>query len=310
MSTAGADEAQPSNRLRVGTWNVYCMNLAATADLAKAIAPCNLDVLCLNEMVPEATPALCEATGMPHFAALAAPWEAQLAIISRYPVVGAGGCMLSSDRGCLLVDLQLPGGHPVRVVTCHLNHRKEPQRMREWHRLQAFLQGKDPGCSPLDRASEFFGAYERKEAALRIEVSSTAAGEPPRRLQKQEMIRPTAEAESQPYILCGDFNALTRSDYDLVTWTKIATERQRSSWEPPQVELMDAVRAAGYTDVAQTAAASEHPAVGTCRDYIFLGPKADERWRPVPESYRVARGSLTREVPSDHRFCFVDLVPR
>lgn len=42
-------------------------------------------------------------------------------------------------------------------------------------------------------------------------------------------------------IWCGDFNALTRSDYSEEEWKEIANVRARNMWESPKTELMQKV---------------------------------------------------------------------
>ncbi len=49
-------------------------------------------------------------------------------------------------------------------------------------------------------------------------------------------------AEERHQIWCGDFNALTREDYDEATWEDIGRIRRQNRWESPQTELTKKVR--------------------------------------------------------------------
>ncbi len=71
----------------------------------------------------------------------------------------------------------------------------------------------------------------------------------------------------------GDFNALTREDYDTERWDEIAEVRSLNSWESPQTELTGKVRKErGFKDCWELAGRPEP--VKTCRfdtriDYVF-----------------------------------------
>ena len=74
-------------------------------------------------------------------------------------------------------------------------------------------------------------------------------------------------------VLCGDLNALTRSDYTDARWAAIAAERAASRWEPPQTVLTDALHAAGFRDAAEGHPVGSTSRFGTRVDYVFLGPR-------------------------------------
>ncbi len=79
-------------------------------------------------------------------------------------------------------------------------------------------------------------------------------------------------------LLCGDLNALCRSDYTDAAWENIAAVRSAGGWESPQHALLDALLAEGFTD------AVGEPPEPTSRfetriDYVLAA--ADCPWRPV-----------------------------
>ena len=47
-------------------------------------------------------------------------------------------------------------------------------------------------------------------------------------------------------IWTGDFNALTKSDYDEPTWNEIARIRKKNNWESPQTSLTTEVKISLY----------------------------------------------------------------
>ncbi|MEL6343205.1 MAG: endonuclease/exonuclease/phosphatase family protein [Myxococcota bacterium] len=73
-------------------------------------------------------------------------------------------------------------------------------------------------------------------------------------------------------VVCGDLNALTRSDYSDRAWEEIAQVRHRSVWEPPQTRLMDIIEAQGFFDTAFSDAVRETCRFDTRVDYILIGP--------------------------------------
>lgn len=102
-------------------------------------------------------------------------------------------------------------------------------------------------------------------------------------------------------LLCGDLNALCRSDYTETAWADIAAARERGRWESPRAELLDSLLAAGFSD-----ASGEPPEptsrFGTRIDYVLASPGCP--WRPVG---RVTLPTLARGI-SDHNGVLVRLV--
>ena len=105
----------------------------------------------------------------------------------------------TSKKGLLSVDLQvIESLIYFRVYVTHLDHKTEPQRLRE-----------------------------AKVLLNIIESSSTG---------------------STPFVLCGDFNCLKRSDYTENEWKAISDVRMTSKWEPPQTEIVSLFESRGLID--------------------------------------------------------------
>lgn len=68
--------------------------------------------------------------------------------------------------------------------------------------------------------------------------------EPLRLTELDEMTKKLSDLFSSDshQIWTGDFNALTREDYDESTWEEIATVRRNNSWESPKTELTEKVQ--------------------------------------------------------------------
>ncbi|MEO1273370.1 MAG: hypothetical protein AAFX99_35240, partial [Myxococcota bacterium] len=90
-----------------------------------------------------------------------------------------------------------------------------------------------------------------------------------------------AAMPSLPEIWVGDFNALTREDYNASAWRDIVAVRKRNRWEAPQTAATEWMRKAGFIDCWR-AAGCEGP-VSTCRfdtrvDYIWASPDFLDQW--------------------------------
>lgn len=107
------------------------------------------------------------------------------------------------------------------MATTHLDHELEPYRLDEADRAVAVL------------SSEAVGAGRFGE---RVAVEPTA----------------TRAILAGPHLLCGDFNALKRTDYDVDAWKDIAAVRRRNEWEAPRTDLLDRLLSVevGYSDAA------------------------------------------------------------
>ncbi len=67
------------------------------------------------------------------------------------------------------------------------------------------------------------------------------------RLEEASVIRQITEdlfSKDACQIWTGDFNALTREDYDTKVWQEIASVRERNSWESPKTDLTTKVSSA------------------------------------------------------------------
>ncbi len=90
------------------------------------------------------------------------------------------------------------------------------------------------------------------------------------RQEQWESLREQADLEAA--VVCGDLNALTRSDYSEAAWEEIAAVREESAWEPPVSVLMDALEDSGFVDVATGHDIQGTSRFGTRIDYVLLGP--------------------------------------
>ena len=96
----------------------------------------------------------------------------------------------------------------------------------------------------------------------------------PRRIREfKEIYRKSIEIrQNTSHILAGDFNALTKTDYEMEDWNEICKIRDLNSWEKPKIELTNMIGKLGYFDT-WTLAGKPKP-IKTCRfdthiDYVF-----------------------------------------
>jgi endonuclease/exonuclease/phosphatase family metal-dependent hydrolase len=73
--------------------------------------------------------------------------------------------------------------------------------------------------------------------------------EPLRLSELNDIKKKLSALESEPQIWAGDFNALTREDYDNEAWRHIAEVRERNRWEKPESELTEEVSKSWYLQV-------------------------------------------------------------
>ena len=78
-------------------------------------------------------------------------------------------------------------------------------------------------------------------------------------------------------LLCGDLNALCRSDYSASQWAVIAEGRRTSRWEVPESRLMETIFAAGFRDAAAGCEIAPTSRFNTRIDYILAAD--DCPWR-------------------------------
>ena len=79
-------------------------------------------------------------------------------------------------------------------------------------------------------------------------------------------------------IWTGDFNSLTREDYDDETWEDIARVRRENNWEPPKVAITNQIKKMNFED-CWTLVGRPEP-YGTCR---FVD-KIKEIWRQIQDA--------------------------
>jgi len=97
----------------------------------------------------------------------------------------------------------------------------------------------------------------------------------------QQMLNKQAQIP-RARIWAGDFNALTREDYSVVEWKRIATVRKQNRWEVPQTSLT--ARLKNEFDLTDCWEATGHRgSVSTCRfhtriDYVMVNKEFLKRW--------------------------------
>jgi len=92
----------------------------------------------------------------------------------------------------------------------------------------------------------------------------------------------------KPHIIMGDFNSLSRSDYDEETWTALVDLRRKNYWDPPLSELTDALsRDHHYKDTW----AQFHP---DKFDYLYNDNKLNKTTEQENEKYTIGWGTPTR----------------
>ncbi len=103
---------------------------------------------------------------------------------------------------------------------------------------------------------------------------------------------------SEPHILLGDLNSLTRSDYTNTEWQRISEVRAKNDWEGPKTNVTSTLSQLGYIDVLSLS----KTVVPTCRfdtrvDYIYV-------WGSIPYHRSFV---LDSKGVSDHKIVVVDI---
>lgn len=152
--------------LRVGTLNVhgFCDDRGDIPELIKLVKRANLDIVGLQEVghrddAPGGSlPKLASGTGMPHIAACL-PTFLGNAIIARIPATAKRTVVMSAagdhQRCGLTVDAVAPSGHAFRFGTLHLNHTKEPIRLRQWADALPVMLRRDDATMPTVLVGDF-----------------------------------------------------------------------------------------------------------------------------------------------------------
>ena len=97
---------------------------------------------------------------------------------------------------------------------------------------------------PLFLTCAHLGETDLVRLSLTTPVSNTDyRNEPLRHRELNEMSFKLSDLleGGRDQIWCGDFNALTREDYDQKTWDEIAAVRRNNRWESPQTGLTSRV---------------------------------------------------------------------
>ena len=90
--------------------------------------------------------------------------------------------------------------------------------------------------------------------------------------------------ETLPILICGDFNALTETDYTTSQWQEITKVRSDNAWEKPKSDVTNAIKSAGFYDtlecneivnIKNEMKKGGLKTLGTCRfdtriDYMFV----------------------------------------
>lgn len=207
--------------LRVGTLNVHGWSNRdgkwTVTEITELLRSADLDVIALQEATAHRVPELAHALGDMHWVA-----AHNNAILTRVRCEPTDPWM-RSGRG-------LKNSRRARQVPTKKRVGLDQQNVRF---VGAVLHpdGESPldalhvvGCH-LDHVSE--PRRISQLCALHDHVAAGAAG---------------GDADGRgwpPSLLCGDFNALARSDYTDRQWATIAAVRQRNSWERPVTALTD-----------------------------------------------------------------------
>ncbi|XP_040579921.1 uncharacterized protein [Lepeophtheirus salmonis] len=108
-------------------------------------------------------------------------------------------------------------------------------------------------------------------------------------------------------IWLGDFNALTREDYNLEEWNNLSLVRANNRWESPQVEFMNHFRGElGLIDI-WAECGSPRP-LGTCRfdtriDYILASTS-------FLAHFNIIKFDIVDSNASDHRMIYITVQPK
>ena len=179
-------------------------------DIMKLLAQMKPDVLCLQEATAHCLNKLQADLQYKHKYYK----NRGVAIFSNYEMEEVEYQVKGNRTRGLTVKLTLdPALEPLYLTALHLDHRVEPNRMKEIKNIEKCLE-------------DVF-------------------------------------AEEGGQIWTGDFNCLTREDYDDKTWGDIARVRRENSWEPPRTAVSEEMTRLGFTDC--WASVGRPGPVSTCR---------------------------------------------
>jgi endonuclease/exonuclease/phosphatase family metal-dependent hydrolase len=109
-----------------------------------------------------------------------------------------------------------------------------------------------------------------------------------------------------PSILLGDFNSLTRSDYNSKEWEKVIQGRVSTNWEYPVSNLTDKLKSPenwGLIDIRNNCKNVLGP-IGTCKfntriDYLFINKLFLQYW-----NIYLVKHTITMPIATDHNLVF------
>lgn len=96
----------------------------------------------------------------------------------------------------------------------------------------------------------------------------------------------------ESYVILGDFNALTRSDYSDMEWESIAKIRKENKWEAPKTVLSELIVESKHVDCLQKYGnVSPTCKFDTRVDYIFMNETFEKSITNVDIRVHVSKGS-------------------
>ncbi|XP_065829345.1 uncharacterized protein [Oscarella lobularis] len=103
----------------------------------------------------------------------------------------------------------------------------------------------------------------------------------------------------KPHILMGDFNSLTRSDYDDDEWEDLIEERKSRRWELPEHKVTKLLTKSGYRDAWTVAGRPEKRFTAHVRspkygiDYFWLSSK----WKGKVKNCQIVQNNASDHFP-------------
>lgn len=144
-------------------------------------------------------------------------------------------------------------------------------------------------------------------------IHLTIESEAERLCQMKEAYSDQAEAAGDhPHVLVGDFNAVSRTDYNAASWERMEAYLQAIGFPRPSSGLTDFVFGVlKYRDAWKEAGADFDKSIGTAPrgpftsvvDYVLLSPFLKD-WVVVPKSYKI----VPHDGLSDHNMVVLDLM--
>mmetsp|Transcript_12015 Transcript_12015/g.22979 ORF Transcript_12015/g.22979 Transcript_12015/m.22979 type:complete len:267 (-) Transcript_12015:340-1140(-) len=232
------------SNVRVATWNVhgFCEGVETAVETAGPWLH-NLDILALQEAPRHDIPGLCQLLSQMNDSSYDYACQHGTALVTRFPILEK-------------VSQQEP-----RITLSHKKKTKGTSSVEGRHVSCRILLQDEP-CTVviahLDHRSECRRLQEWE--ALLLAITGT-------------------NPQDLPRMILGDFNALTRSDYNTPEWREIVRIRELNNWEAPVTDLTDRVQALGYQDVRRVAHNQLGPVAtsrfGTRIDYIYYLPRSN-----------------------------------